>query len=239
MEVLYVANTSILEQTLRNQEQRGAGIDNRLNGNLHNNQSLCLQQTFSARLRNLWIGMPFEYKRRLLFMQGITKELRQLQSALQQWRKSRRQEIKDHVYVPAPFVVISHHYTIPKQENGTVFVSYRNSRYLNAMLSNETRSESQQRVYLLVCLNNEEGLCFITTKMQPTLFLIALLTFSVLFSLSILILGMPCHPWSDYLLCVFGAGCDWQDRWYGMKGVCDMQMFPFPPILFNPELLPL
>lgn len=152
MEALYVTNTSIRKQTSSNQEQGMAGKDNRLNQSLYDNQSLSLQQIYSARLRNLWIGMPCEYEQRMLFMQGITKELRHLQSALQQWKKSRKQDIKDHVYVPAPFVVISHHYTIPKQENGTVFVSFRNSRNLNAMLSNEKRSESQQRVHLFVCL---------------------------------------------------------------------------------------
>ena len=46
---------------------------------------------------------------------------------------------------------------------------------------------------------------FITIKMQPALFLIALLTFSVRFSLSIFILGMPCHSWSHYLFRVFGT----------------------------------
>ena len=151
MEALYVTNTSIRNQTSGNQEQGMAGKDNRLNQSLYDDQNLSLQQTYSARLRNLWIGMPCEYERRMLFMQGITKELRHLQFALQQWKKSRKQDIKDHVYVPAPFVVISHHYTIPKHENGTVFVSYRNSRYLNAMLSNEKRSESQQRVHLFIC----------------------------------------------------------------------------------------
>ena len=60
-----------------------------------------------------------------------------MQSSLQQWRKSRRQEINDHVYAPSPFVVVSHHYVIPNPGSKTVFVSYRNSRYLNAVLSNE------------------------------------------------------------------------------------------------------
>ena len=212
MEALYVTNTSIRRQTSGNQEQGMAGKDNRLNQSLYDDQSPSLQQTYSARLRNLWIGMPYEYERRMLFMQGITKELRHLQSALQQWKKSRKQDIKDLVYVPAPFVVISHHYTIPKQENGTVFVSYRNSRYLNAMLSNEKRSESQQRVHLFICLfvqTIEKWFVFHYQKMQPTLFLIALLTFSVVFSLAGFILGVSCHSWSHYLFRVFRTRCDW------------------------------
>ena len=64
----------------------------------------------------------------------LTTELHSIKSALQAWKKSRKQEVSGQRYVPAPFVIISHSYRVAQSDRHTPFVSYRNSPELNALL---------------------------------------------------------------------------------------------------------
>ena len=66
--------------------------------------------------------------------QTLTTELHSIKSALQAWKKSRKQEVSGQRYVPAPFVIISHSYRVAQSDRHTPFVSYRNSPELNALL---------------------------------------------------------------------------------------------------------